>query len=192
MVAITDEIYEHMVYPGYEHIFLYELPGMADRCISISGLSKTFSVTGWRLGYCIASPEITASIRKVHDFVTVGAAAPLQEAGAKALKFEDAYYHELSSMYLAKRDRLLEGLKRAGFECITPQGAYYIMTNISSFGFANDVEFVRHLIQDIGVAAVPGSSFYSHPELGSQQVRFCFCKKEETLDAAINQLEKLR
>ncbi|MFC1586725.1 pyridoxal phosphate-dependent aminotransferase [Planctomycetota bacterium] len=192
VVAITDEIYEHIVYPGGQHVFLYGLPGMADRTISISGLSKTYSVTGWRLGYCIASPELTSAIRKVHDFVTVGAAAPLQAAGAVALRFEDQYYEDLMKMYLSKRDILLEALNEAGFKCFTPQGAYYIMTDISNFGFASDVEFVKHLVTNIGVGAVPGSSFYHRPEKGKQQVRFCFCKKDSTLNTAAHRLLDLK
>lgn len=192
VVVITDEIYEHMVYPGHEHVFFYGLPGMADRTISIGGLSKTFSVTGWRIGYCIASPEITASIRKVHDFVSVGAAAPLQEAAAEALRYDDKYYTDLAAMYLGKRDLLVAGLEKAGFRCTVPEAAYYIMTDISGFGFPDDVTFVKHLITEVGVGAVPGSSFYSDRKKGAQQVRFCFCKKEETLHEALRRLEKLR
>jgi aminotransferase len=155
-------------------------------------MSKTYSVTGWRVGYCIAPPEITSAIRKVHDFLTVGAAAPLQSAGAYALSLPAEYYDRLQSEYRARRDLLLPVLEKAGFGTFNPDGAYYIMTDISAFGFANDVDFTRHLIREVGVACVPGSSFYSVPERGAQQVRFCFCKKDETLQLAAERLEKLR
>jgi aminotransferase len=155
-------------------------------------MSKTYSVTGWRVGYCIASPDITSGIRKVHDFLTVGAAAPLQTAGAYALSLPAAYYDQLQSDYRARRDLLLPELERAGFSVFVPDGAYYTMTDISAFGFSNDVEFTRHLIREVGVACVPGSSFYSVPELGAQQVRFCFCKKDETLQLASERLAKLQ
>jgi aminotransferase len=155
-------------------------------------MSKTYSVTGWRVGYCIAPPEITNAIRKVHDFLTVGAAAPLQAAGAYALTLPPEYYAHLQSDYAARRDLLLPALEEAGFRTFRPDGAYYIMTDISAFGFASDVEFTRHLIREVGVACVPGSSFYSRPELGAQQVRFCFCKKDETLYKAAERLGKLR
>ena len=154
-------------------------------------MSKTYSVTGWRVGYCIASPEITSAIRKVHDFLTVGAAAPLQSAGAYALSLPTEYYDRLQADYRARRDLLLPVLEQAGFGAFHPDGAYYIMTDISAFGFANDVEFTKHLIREVGVACVPGSSFYSVPERGAQQVRFCFCKKDETLNLAAERLEKL-
>jgi aminotransferase len=155
-------------------------------------MSKTYSVTGWRVGYCIAPPEITGAIRKVHDFLTVGAAAPLQAAGAYALSLPLAYYEKLQRDYTARRDLLLPALEEAGFKTFRPDGAYYIMTDIRGFGFSSDVEFTRHLIREIGVACVPGSSFYSRPELGAQQVRFCFCKKDETLREAAARLGKLR
>jgi aminotransferase len=154
-------------------------------------MSKTYSVTGWRVGYCIAPPEITSGIRKVHDFLTVGAAAPLQAAGAYALSLPADYYQRLQTEYRARRDLLLPVLEKAGFKTFRPDGAYYIMTDISGFGFADDVEFTRHLIREVGVACVPGSSFYSQPELGSQQVRFCYCKKDETLQLAAERLERL-
>ena len=189
---ITDEIYEHMLYDGARHISGASLDGMRERTITINALSKTYSVTGWRVGWAIAPLEVTSAIRKVHDFLTVGAAAPLQEAGAVALRSPDAYYTQLASEYLQRRDRLLGILSSAGFRCFKPRGAYYIMTDISNFGFAHDVEFARYLVKEIGVAAVPGSSFYHNPADGAQQLRFTFCKKESTLAEAANRLAKLR
>ena len=189
---ITDEIYEHMLYEGARHICAASLEGMRERTITINALSKTYSVTGWRVGWAIAPPEVTSAIRKVHDFLTVGAAAPLQEAGALALRMPDSYYTQLASEYLQRRDRLLGILSGAGFQCFKPRGAYYIMTDISNFGFANDVEFARYLVKEIGVAAVPGSSFYNDPVDGAQQLRFTFCKKESTFAEAEKRLAKLR
>jgi aminotransferase len=168
------------------------LPGMRDRTVTINSLSKTYSVTGWRVGWVIAPQELSDSIRKVHDFLTVGAPAPLQEAAAAAVEFGEDYYRHLAADYTRRRDRLLEILTSSGFACYQPSGAYYIMTDVSGFGFSNDTRFVEHLIQEIGVAAVPGSSFYKHPENGAQQVRFTFCKKDETLDEAARRLQKLR
>jgi len=165
---------------------------MRERTITINGLSKTYSVTGWRIGYAIAPPEITAAIRKVHDFLTVGAAAPLQEAGAVALRLPRSYYERLAAEYAARRARLLRALEEAGFGVYKPRGAYYIMTDISRFGFEDDVAFAHYLVREIGVAVVPGSSFYENPEKGRQQVRFCFCKTEATLDAAAERLLRLR
>jgi len=165
---------------------------MRDRTVIVNSMSKTYSVTGWRVGYCIASPEITSAIRKVHDFLTVGAAAPLQAAGAYALALPPAYYDQLQKDYEVRRDLILPQLEAAGFGTFRPDGAYYVMTDISAFGFRDDVEFTRHLIREIGVACVPGSSFYSDPSLGAQQVRFCFCKKDETLNLAAERLRKLR
>jgi aminotransferase len=195
-LCFTDEIYEHILYPrdGAEiaHISMAQLPGMRDRTVIVNSMSKTYSVTGWRVGYCIAPPDITSAIRKVHDFLTVGAAAPLQAAGAYALSLPPEYYDALQSEYRARRDLLLPVLEHAGFGTFRPDGAYYIMTDISGFGFANDVEFTKHLIREVGVACVPGSSFYSVPERGAQQVRFCFCKKDETLQRAAERLEKLK
>ena len=195
-LCFTDEIYEHIIYPreGAEiaHISMAQLPGMRERTVIVNSMSKTYSVTGWRVGYCIASPEITSAIRKVHDFLTVGAAAPLQSAGAYALSLPAQYYDRLQAEYRGRRDLLLPVLEAAGFGVFRPDGAYYIMTDISAFGFANDVEFTKHLIREVGVACVPGSSFYSVPERGAQQVRFCFCKKDETLNLAAERLEKLK
>ena len=195
-LCFTDEIYEHILYPreGAEirHISMAQIEGMRERTVIVNSMSKTYSVTGWRVGYCIAPPEITSAIRKVHDFLTVGAAAPLQAAGAYALSLPTEYYDRLQSEYRARRDLLLPVLEQAGFATFRPDGAYYIMTDISAFGFADDVEFTRHLIREVGVACVPGSSFYSVPERGAQQVRFCFCKKDETLQLAAERLEKLR
>ena len=189
---ITDEIYEHMLYDGAAHISAATIEGLRERTITINALSKTYSVTGWRVGWAIAPPEVTSAIRKVHDFLTVGAAAPLQEAGAVALRFPDSYYEQLASDYLERRNRLLGILDDAGFKCFTPRGAYYIMTDISAFGFANDVDFARYLVKEIGVAAVPGSSFYHNPADGAQQLRFTFCKKESTLAEAAQRLSKLQ
>jgi aminotransferase len=191
-LAVTDEIYEHILYDGMEHIAMAGLDGMRERTITINGMSKTYSVTGWRVGWAIAPPEITNAIRKVHDFLTVGAAAPLQEAGAFALGMPDAYYAKMAADYRVRRDRTLAMLEEAGFRCYKPQGAYYIMTDISGFGFADDIAFTRHLIEEVGVAPVPGSSFYSNPADGAQQVRFCFCKTDATLDEAARRLKKLR
>src|SRR5579862_9469779 len=191
VLAITDEIYEHILYDGSEHISLASLDGMRERTITINGLSKSYSVTGWRVGWAVAPPAITNAIRKVHDFLTVGAPAPLQEAGAAALSLPASYYRELADRYRTRRDHLIPALEKAGFRCYRPRGAYYVMTDISAFGFANDVEFAAHLVKEVGIACVPGSSFYKHPKDGSQQVRFAFCKKPETLDEAARRLEKL-
>lgn len=192
VVAITDEIYEHILFGGKKHIAIATLDGMRDRTITINGLSKTYSVTGWRVGYTIAPPEISQAIRKVHDFLTVGAAAPLQEAGTHALRLPPSYYDKLQADYEARRDRILGVLKDVGFRCFDPDGAYYVMTDISAFGYKDDVEFARFLVKDIGVAVVPGSSFYHEPALGRSQVRFTFCKKDETLAAAEERLQKLK
>jgi aspartate/methionine/tyrosine aminotransferase len=189
--VITDEIYEHMLYDGAVHIPPATVDGLRDRTITINALSKTYSVTGWRVGWAIAPPEVTSAIRKVHDFLTVGAAAPLQEAGAIALQFPDTYYEKLSADYLVRRDRMLGILEKAGFRCFRPRGAYYIMTDISAFGFSDDVTFARYLVKEIGVASVPGSSFYRDPADGSKQVRFTFCKSEKTLNAAAERFAKL-
>jgi aspartate/methionine/tyrosine aminotransferase len=190
--AITDEIYEHMLYDGAKHISMATVDGMRDRTITINALSKTYSVTGWRVGWAIAPAEATSAIRKVHDFLTVGAAAPLQEAGAAALHFPQDYYDTLAREYTVRRDRLLGILTDAGFRCFKPRGAYYIMTDISSFGFPDDVAFAKYLVKEIGVAAVPGSSFYRNPADGRTHLRFTFCKTEKTFQAAAERLAKLK
>jgi aminotransferase len=190
-LAITDEIYEHIVYDGFRHVPMMTIPGMRDRTIMVNSMSKTYAVTGWRVGWVAASPDLTESIRKVHDFLTVGAAAPLQEAGAVALGLPDSYYASLSQDYESRRDIMLAMLDRAGFRPFRPHGAYYVMADIGDFHFKNDVEFARHLIEHVGVAAVPGSSFFFHPEEGSTLIRFCFCKKYETLEMANERLLRI-
>ncbi|MGB9404593.1 MAG: aminotransferase class I/II-fold pyridoxal phosphate-dependent enzyme [Candidatus Acidiferrales bacterium] len=190
--VITDEIYEHMIYDGAKHISAATIDGLRERTITINALSKTYSVTGWRVGWAIAPPEVTSAIRKVHDFLTVGAAAPLQEAGAVALRFPESYYEMLASEYLVRRDKMLGILESAGFRCFRPRGAYYIMTDISGFGFPDDVTFARHLVKEVGVAGVPGSSFYRDPADGSQHLRFTFCKTDKTLNAAAERLATIR
>jgi aspartate/methionine/tyrosine aminotransferase len=190
-LAITDEIYEHILYDGAEHIPMATLPGMRERSVIVNSMSKTYSVTGWRVGWVLAAPDLSESIRKVHDFLTVGAAAPLQQAGVLALNSPDSYYEKLAIAYCARRDKMLGLLERAGFQCFKPYGAYYIMTDVTAFGFADDYAMVRHMIQDAGVAAVPGSSFFADPRDGAHLVRFCFCKKDETLEAAGERLRRL-
>jgi len=190
-IAISDEIYEHIIYDGEQHIPIATIDGMADRTVTINGLSKTYSVTGWRVGWTISPPSLTGAIRKVHDFLTVGAAAPLQEAGAVALGLPDDYYARLAAEYQRRRDVLLEILDRHRFVVYKPLGAYYIMTDIGAFGFGDDVEFARYLVKEIGVAAVPGSSFYKAPAQGRTKLRFCFCKRDETLAEADRRLERL-
>ena len=192
VLAITDEIYQHILYDGAKHISIASLDGMAERTVTINGMSKTYSVTGWRVGWTVAPPAITNGIRKVHDFLTVGAPAPLQEAGATALNLPATYYQNLANGYQARRDRLTPVLEETGFKCFRPRGAYYVMTDISAFGFANDLEFSKYLVQEIGVAAVPGSSFYRDPKDGATQVRFAFCKKDATLDEASMRLRQLK
>ena len=191
VIAITDEIYEHMVYEG-EHIALATLEGMRERTVTISGLSKTYSVTGWRVGWCLAPPHLTAAIRKVHDFLTVGAPAPLQQAAAVALSLPDTYYAHLAQGYREKRDFLVPALRAAGFGTFEPRGAYYVMTDISGFGFSDDVTFARALVADGGVAAVPGSSFYADPAAGRQRLRFHFARRRETLEQAVERLARFR
>jgi aspartate/methionine/tyrosine aminotransferase len=190
--VITDEIYEHILYDGATHISMASLESMRDRTITINGMSKTYSVTGWRVGWAIASPEVSSAIRKVHDFLTVGAAAPLQEAGALALSLPDSYYEKLSEAYRVKRDFTVDMLTRAGFRCFVPRGAYYVMTDIAAFGSPDDVTFSKYLVEEIGVAVVPGSSFFNDPADGKSLVRFTFCKTEQTLRAAAERLTKLR
>ena len=192
VLAITDEIYEHILYDGTKHISMASLPGMEDRTITINGMSKTYSVTGWRVGWTIAPPAIADAIRKVHDFLTVGAPAPLQDAGAAALSLPESYYKNLAEGYRKRRDRLIPSLEEAGFRCFRPRGAYYVMTDIAKFGFSDDVTFTKYLVNEVGVAAVPGSSFYRDPKDGAQQVRFAFCKRDETLDEAAKRLKNVR
>ena len=190
-IAITDEIYEHILYDGATHIPMMSLPGMRDRTLLINSMSKTYAVTGWRVGWLLGSPDLTESVRKVHDFLTVGAAAPLQAAGVVALGLPDSYYAEVAEHYKDRRDRMAGMLTRAGFNCSVPKGAYYVMADIRGFGRGDDVAFVRDLIERVGIAAVPGSSFFSDPALGADWVRFCFPKKNETLDEAERRLAKL-
>jgi len=191
-IAVTDEIYEHILYDGAEHVSLASLDGMRERTVTVSGLSKTWSVTGWRVGWCLAPPDLTNAIRKVHDFLTVGAPAPLQEAAAVALAMPDEYYRRLAESYRERREFLVPVLERAGFKPIPPRGAYYVMTDITEFGFPDDVTFARWLVAEGGVAAVPGSSFYSDAAAGSQRLRFHFARKRETLEAAAERLISLR
>ena len=192
VLAITDEIYEHILYDNTKHISMASLEGMRDRTITINGLSKSYSVTGWRVGWAVGPAHITDAIRKVHDFLTVGAPAPLQEAGATALSLPPSYYQKLAEGYRTRRDHLMPALEEAGFRCFRPRGAYYVMTDISAFGFSDDVAFAKYLVQEIGVACVPGSSFYRHERDGAKQVRFVFCKRPETLDEASRRLQTLR
>jgi aminotransferase len=191
-LAITDEIYEHILYDNREHVTPMALAGMRDRTVLINSMSKTYSVTGWRVGWTLAAPDLTESIRKVHDFLTVGAASPMQQAGVFALASDDSYYRELSNHYGERRELILEILSETGFKPLRPEGAYYVMADISAFGFANDREFARHLVEKIGVSAVPGSSFFETTGVGEQWVRFCFCKKTETLEAARQRLKALQ
>ena len=190
VVAFSDEIYEHILYDSATHVPIATLPGMADRTVTINALSKTYSVTGWRVGWTIASPELTSGIRKVHDFLTVGAAAPLQEAGAVALGFPDDYYRTLAADYAARRDLLLEGLRGVGFQCSAPRGAYYILADAAGLGCTDDVAFTRRLIESVGVGPVPGSSFFSRPELGRTLLRFAFPKTAATLNEAVARLHR--
>jgi aminotransferase len=190
VVVFTDDIYEHIVYAG-EHIPMATLPGMAERTVAINSLSKTYSVTGWRVGWVIAPTDVTSGIRKVHDFLTVGAAAPLQAAGTVALGMPDAYYRDLADAYRQRRDVLLPALSDAGLTPFVPDGAYYAMADISAVTTEDDVAFARRLTADPGVATVPASSFYSRPELGRTKIRFAFPKRRETLDAAARRLMSL-
>ena len=192
VLAITDEIYEHILYDGTRHISIATLDGMRDRTVTINGMSKTYTVTGWRVGWTIAPPRITDAIRKVHDFLTVGAPAPLQEAGAAALSLPQSYYQNLAENYRKRRDRLVPALEEAGFRCFKPRGAYYVMTDISAFGFPDDLAFTKYLVSEVGVAAVPGSSFYRNPKDGAKQVRFAFCKRDQTLDEAARRLKQIK
>jgi len=190
-LAITDEIYEHILYDNHIHHTMATIDGMRNRTITINAMSKTYSVTGWRVGYVIASPQLTQGIRKVHDFLTVGAPAPLQEAGARALALPQQYYTDLAAAYQRRRDLLLTALRNTGFNCTTPEGAYYIMADFSALSLLGDTEFTRYLVKDIGIAVVPGSSFFHEPERGSKYVRLCFCKKDSTLQSAAERLQKI-
>ena len=187
--VITDEVYEHIVYAPHKHVYFASLPGMWERTISCSSLSKTYSITGWRLGYTIAPEEITERIKKVHDFLTVGAAAPLQEAVIPGLNFGQDYYDKLQATYTHKRDLFLKGLKDVGLEFSEPQGAYYVLMDITPFGYDNDLEFCQVLAKEVGVGAVPGSSFFREPV--NHLIRFHFAKKDETLNEALNRLETI-
>ena len=191
-IAVTDEIYDHILYDGETHVAMASLDGMAERTVTINSVSKTFSVTGWRVGWTVAPADLTSGIRKVHDFLTVGAAAPLQAAAASALSLPGSYYKELAAGYAVRRDRLMGILESNGFICYRPRGAYYIMTDIGAFGFPDDVAFAKYLVSEVGVAAVPGSSFYRDPASGRTKLRFCFCKKDETLAAAAERLQRVR
>ena len=190
-IAITDEIYEHLVYRG-RHISIATLPGMAERTITISGASKTYSVTGWRIGWLIAPPSLTAGIRKVHDFLTVGAAHPLQIAIAEALELPASFYVELLGDYQERRDAIVGGLQECGFETSAPDGAYYVMAGIDSFGATDDMSFAKRLIEQVAVATVPASSFYHDPALGKHHIRFSFPKKIETIERGLAALRSLR
>lgn len=188
--CITDEVYEHIVYAPHEHVYMATLPGMFERTISCSSLSKTYSITGWRLGYTIAPAQITERIKKVHDFLTVGAAAPLQEAVVTALNFDDSHYDEVLDLYTAKRDLFCQGLDSIGLEHNVPQSAYYVMMDISEFGYDSDLDFCEDLASKVGVGAVPGSSFFREPV--NHLIRFHFAKRDETLNAALENLKSLR
>ena len=188
--VITDEVYEHIVYEPNKHVYFASLPGMWERTISCSSLSKTYSITGWRLGYIIAPPEIIEVAKKVHDFLTVGAAAPLQEAAVTGLKFGEQYYKDLQEKYTSKRNLFLKGLDDIGIAHTVPEGAYYILLDIGEFGFASDLEFCEVLARDVGVGAVPGSSFFKEPV--NNLIRLHFAKKDETLNEALNRLADIR
>jgi aminotransferase len=190
VIAFTDDIYEHLVFEG-EHIPLATLPGMVDRTVSIHSMSKSYSVTGWRIGWTIAPPDLSVGIRRVHDFLTVGAAAPLQAAAVVALGFPDAYYADLVAGYRERRDAILPAIRAAGFRVHEPAGAYYVMTDIRDLTDEDDVAFAMRLIRDPGVAGVPGSSFFSRPELGRTKLRFAFPKRLETLTAAADRLTRI-
>ena len=192
VLVVTDEIYEHILYDGAKHVSMIQIDGMRERTVLVNGMSKTYSVTGWRVGYSIAPPAITAAIRKMHDFITVGAPAPLQDAGAVALGLPDTYYQDLARRYQERRDRMIKMLDDSGFDYIVPKGAYYMMSDITRWGFRNDIEMSKFLVTEIGVATVPGSSFFSNPESGKDLIRFTFCKKPETLAAAAERLQKMR
>jgi aspartate/methionine/tyrosine aminotransferase len=189
--VFTDEPYEHIVFDGARHIAMASLPGMKDLTVTVNSLSKTYSITGWRLGTVCAAEKVTLEIRKVHDFLTIGAPAPLQRAGAHAMKMKDEYYQELTSAYQQRRDAMLAILDQAAIPYFKPQGAYYVFSDIGKFGFADDLKFTEFLVKEVGVAVVPGSSFYSRGDLGKNYIRFCFAKKPETLAKARERLLSL-
>jgi aminotransferase len=189
-VVFTDEIYEHITYDGHRHLPPGSVPGLEDRTVTISALSKTYAVTGWRVGWIVAPDALTGAIRSVHDFLTVAAPAPLQEAGAVALAMPEAFYEQLALEYLERRDTVLRILEETGFAADRPRGAYYVMADVSHLGLGDDVEVAHHLTKEVGVAVVPGSSFFSRPALGRHLVRFAFCKKVETLEEAGERLRK--
>lgn len=191
VLAISDEIYERIVYPGHVHVPMATLPGMAERTITINGLSKTYSVTGWRIGWAISPPSLTGGIRKLHDFLTVAAPSPFHDAGVAALSLPDEFYARLTGEYQAKRDLMMDILGRHGFSAHSPGGAYYVMTDVSRYGFTSDAEFAHYLVKDVGVATVPGSSFYINPAKAPQTVRFCFSKRDQTLVEADRRLARL-
>ncbi|MDE6747230.1 MAG: pyridoxal phosphate-dependent aminotransferase, partial [Oscillospiraceae bacterium] len=188
--VITDEVYEHIVYAPNRHVYFASLPNMRERTISCSSLSKTYSITGWRLGYVIASPDVIDRVKKVHDFLTVGAAAPLQEAAVTGLNFGDGYYADLQAKYTEKRSLFLKGLDDLKISHTEPQGAYYVLLDISEFGYESDLEFCELLAEKVGVGAVPGSSFFKEPE--NRYIRMHFAKKSDTLNEALNRLADMR
>jgi aminotransferase len=192
VLAITDEIYEHIVYDGHRHVPIASIDGMAGRTVTINGLSKTFSVTGWRVGWAIAPTDLAGPIRKMHDFLTVGAPSPLQEAGVTALSMPQSYYTDIAAAYARRRRIMCDILERHDFRFKQPQGAYYVMTDIAHFGFDSDIEFARYLVSEIGIAVVPGSSFFNDREAGRTKVRFVYSKKEDTLLEADKRLARLR
>jgi aminotransferase len=191
VLAIADEIYDRIVFRGQSHVPMASLPGMADRTITTNGLSKTYSVTGWRIGWAISPPALTNGIRKIHDFLTVAAPTPFHDAGVAAFSLPDGFYVQLAAQYQAKRDLMLDILQRHGFDTSPPAGAYYVMADVSRFGFSSDSEFAQYLVKEIGVATVPGSSFYRDPASAPQMLRFCFSKRDETLHEADKRLARL-
>ena len=191
VLAIADEIYDRIVFRGQSHVPVASLPGMADRTITTNGLSKTYSVTGWRIGWAISPPSLTGGIRKIHDFLTVAAPTPFHDAGVAAFSLPDGFYLQLAAQYQAKRDLMLDILQRHGFNASPPGGAYYVMADVSGFGFSSDSEFAQYLVKEIGVATVPGSSFYIEPASAPQMLRFCFSKRDETLHEADKRLARL-
>lgn len=191
-IAIADEVYEELVFDGREHVSIATLPGMADRTITLSSLGKTFSVTGWKIGWAVASPELTRAVRAAHQFLTFAIATPLQHAAAAALRAPDSYFTELRASYTHKRDLLCDALARLGFRLARPEGTYFVLADHTPFGFGRDTDFCKHLIEHVGVATIPPSFFYEQRDLGAPLVRFAFCKRDETLHDAIKRLAKLR